>query len=69
MFARSTTFHGRPEKIDAGIRYVQHEAGPMLDKIEGWQVGDRHQRMHHPDNHSARRALTLARKRAAQPRR
>lgn len=35
MFARSTTFHGRPEKIDAGIRYVQHEAGPMLDKIEG----------------------------------
>jgi hypothetical protein len=35
VFARSTTFHGRPENIDAGIRYVQNEAGPMLDKIEG----------------------------------
>ena len=35
MYARSTTFHGRPEKIDAGIRYVQNEAGPSLDKIEG----------------------------------
>ena len=35
MFARSTTFHGRPENIAAGIRYVQNEAGPMLDKIDG----------------------------------
>lgn len=35
MFARSTTFHGRPENIDAGIRYVENEAGPMLDRIEG----------------------------------
>ena len=35
MFARSTTFHGRPENIDAGIRYVENEAGPMLDKIDG----------------------------------
>jgi hypothetical protein len=35
VFARSTTFHGRPENIDAGIKYVQNEAGPMLDKIDG----------------------------------
>ena len=35
MFARSTTFHGRPENIDAGIRYVENEAGPMLEKIDG----------------------------------
>ena len=35
MFARSTTFHGRPENVAAGIRYVQNEAGPMLDKIDG----------------------------------
>ncbi len=35
MHARSTTFHGRPENIDAGIRFVTHEAGPLLDTIEG----------------------------------
>ena len=35
MFARSTTFHGRPENVDAGIRYVENEAGPMLEKIDG----------------------------------
>jgi len=35
VFARSTTFHGRPENVAAGIRYVQNEAGPMLDKIDG----------------------------------
>jgi quinol monooxygenase YgiN len=35
VFARSTTFHGRPEKIDAGIAFVKNEVGPMLDKIEG----------------------------------
>jgi hypothetical protein len=35
VFARSTTFHGRPEKIDAGIAYVKNEVGPMLDKIDG----------------------------------
>lgn len=43
--------------------------GFALDKIEGWTVGDRHQRTHHPDNHSARKALVLARKRALLPRR
>lgn len=35
MFARSTTFRGRPENIDAGIKFVKGEVGPMLDKIDG----------------------------------
>ena len=35
MYARSTTFHGRPDNIDAGIAFVKNEAGPMLDTIEG----------------------------------
>jgi quinol monooxygenase YgiN len=35
MHARSTTFNGKPENIDAGIAFVKNEAAPMLDKIEG----------------------------------
>ena len=35
MYARSTTFHGRPDNIDAGITFINSEAGPMLDQIEG----------------------------------
>lgn len=35
VYARSTTFHGRPDNIDAGITFVKNEAGPTLDKIEG----------------------------------
>ena len=35
MYARSTTFHGRPGNIDAGITFVKNEAVPMLDKIDG----------------------------------
>ena len=35
MYARSTTFHGRPDNIDAGITFINSEAGPMLDKVEG----------------------------------
>ncbi len=35
MYARSTTFHGMPDNIDAGIRFIQNEAAPMLDQIEG----------------------------------
>jgi heme-degrading monooxygenase HmoA len=35
VYARSTTFHGRPGNIDAGIEFVKSEAVPMLDKIEG----------------------------------
>lgn len=35
MFARSTTFRGRPENIDAGVKFIKDEVGPMLDKIDG----------------------------------
>ena len=35
MYARSTTFHGRPDNIDAGITFINSEAGPMLHQIEG----------------------------------
>lgn len=35
MYARSSTFNGRPENIDAGIKYVANEAGPALDQVEG----------------------------------
>ncbi len=35
MYARSSTFHGRPANIDAGIRFVKDEAGPMLDRVDG----------------------------------
>jgi len=35
VYARSTTFHGRPEKVEAGIAFVKNEVGPMLDKIDG----------------------------------
>jgi heme-degrading monooxygenase HmoA len=35
MYARSTTFHGRPDNIDTGIEFVQNEAGPMLNALEG----------------------------------
>jgi len=35
VYARSTTFHGRPASIDAGIKFVKNEAGPMLDEIDG----------------------------------
>ena len=35
MYARSTTFHGKPENVDAGIRFIIEEAAPTLEKIEG----------------------------------
>jgi heme-degrading monooxygenase HmoA len=35
VYARSTTFHGRPDNIDAGIKFVTTEAGPALDRIDG----------------------------------
>jgi len=35
VYARSTTFRGMPENIDAGITFVKDEVAPMLDKIEG----------------------------------
>lgn len=35
MYARSTTFHGKPENIDAGIKFFKTEAAPLLYQIEG----------------------------------
>jgi heme-degrading monooxygenase HmoA len=35
MFARSTTMHGRPENLEAGIAFVKNEVAPMVDTIEG----------------------------------
>ena len=35
MYARSTTFEGRPGNMDAGIAFVNSEAAPTLYKLEG----------------------------------
>jgi heme-degrading monooxygenase HmoA len=35
VFARSTTFHGRPGSIDAGITFVTKETWPALEQIDG----------------------------------
>jgi quinol monooxygenase YgiN len=35
VYARSTTFHGTPDKVDAGIAFVENEAWPMLDQLDG----------------------------------
>jgi heme-degrading monooxygenase HmoA len=35
VYARSTTFQGRPGSIDAGIAFVKNEAVPMLDTLDG----------------------------------
>jgi heme-degrading monooxygenase HmoA len=35
VHARSTTFHGSPENIDAGITFIKDEAAPMLDELDG----------------------------------
>lgn len=35
MFARSTTFHGKPANIDAGVAFATNEVAPMLNAIEG----------------------------------
>jgi len=35
VYARSTTFHGRPGNIDAGITFIKDEVWPMLEAIEG----------------------------------
>lgn len=35
MYARSTTFHGRPEHIDAGIKFFKTEAAPVLYQLDG----------------------------------
>jgi hypothetical protein len=35
VYARSTTFHGRPGNVDAGITFIKDEVWPMLDTIDG----------------------------------
>ena len=35
MYARSTTFHGKPENIDAGIKFVKDDVAGALDRIDG----------------------------------
>lgn len=35
MYARSTTFAGRPENIEAGVRFIEREAGPAFENIAG----------------------------------
>jgi hypothetical protein len=35
VYARSTTFHGKPTNIDQGIRFLEAEVAPMLDQFEG----------------------------------
>jgi len=35
VYARSTTIHGKPENIDAGMRFIESEAWPTMDEIEG----------------------------------
>ncbi|MBO9523738.1 MAG: hypothetical protein J7518_19570 [Nocardioidaceae bacterium] len=35
MYARSTTFHGKPENIDTGIKFVTNEAAPALQQMNG----------------------------------
>ncbi|KRF32420.1 hypothetical protein [Nocardioides sp. Soil805] len=46
MYARSSTFHGRPDQVDAGIAFVENEVAPMLHDITGSRglsfIVDRH---------------------------
>jgi quinol monooxygenase YgiN len=35
VYARSTTFHGKPANIEAGIRFITDEAVPALNAIDG----------------------------------
>ena len=35
MYARSTTFHGKPESIDAGIKFIKTEVAPVLYEVDG----------------------------------
>lgn len=35
MYARSTTFHGKPDNIDAGIKFLKTEVAPVLYRIDG----------------------------------
>jgi heme-degrading monooxygenase HmoA len=35
VYARSTTFRGRPDNVDAGIAFVKDEAWPVIERMEG----------------------------------
>jgi heme-degrading monooxygenase HmoA len=35
VYARSSTFHGAPAHVDAGIAFVENEVAPMLERLEG----------------------------------
>ena len=35
MYARSSTFRGRPDSLDAGIEYVRDEVLPTMMGMEG----------------------------------
>jgi heme-degrading monooxygenase HmoA len=35
VYARSTTLHGKTKNIDAGLRFVETEVQPVMDRIEG----------------------------------
>ena len=37
MFARVVTFQGKPDKVDAGIRYMKEQVNPNIRKIAGYQ--------------------------------
>ena len=35
MYARSTTVHGSPEKMDDGIRFIRDQVMPMVEGLDG----------------------------------
>jgi hypothetical protein len=35
VYARSTTFNGRPSNVESGIAFLKNEAWPLLETIEG----------------------------------
>src|SRR5215203_4642907 len=35
MFARSTTVHGHPQKMDEGIGYIRDQVMPMVEQMDG----------------------------------
>jgi len=35
MYARSTTLHGKPANVDAGLKFVEREVAPSMNALEG----------------------------------